>query len=159
VNTAIRTQLIQQYSDGPAELRRAWDAAPDAARDWKPAPDAWSMHEVIIHCADSETAAATRIRMLASEPRPTIVGYDQDAWVTIFNYVQVSTDLAFAAISAVRALTTHVIRRFTDDKWKTSGTHSESGPYSAEDWLRTYAAHLHEHAGQIRSNLALWELR
>ena len=31
-----------------------------------------------------------------------------------------------------------------------TGTHSESGPYSAERWLEIYAAHAHGHADQIR---------
>ncbi|MCD6058742.1 MAG: hypothetical protein K0Q89_2272, partial [Thermomicrobiales bacterium] len=28
--------------------------------------------------------------------------------------------------------------------------HSESGPYSVEDWLRIYSGHAHDHADQIR---------
>jgi hypothetical protein len=38
----------------------------------------------------------------------------------------------------------------TDDDWKIVGTHTESGPYGAEDWLRIYAAHAHDHAAQIK---------
>jgi len=34
--------------------------------------------------------------------------------------------------------------------WQRQGTHSESGHYSAEDWLTIYAAHAHNHAAQIR---------
>src|SRR5215468_9835812 len=36
------------------------------------------------------------------------------------------------------------------------GTHTESGPYSAEEWLRIYAEHLEIHARQIDANVAAW---
>ena len=36
------------------------------------------------------------------------------------------------------------------DEWRRSGVHTESGPYSVEDWLRIYADHAHDHADQIR---------
>ena len=37
----------------------------------------------------------------------------------------------------------------TEQDWQRSGTHSVSGPYSADDWLQIYAAHAHDHAAQI----------
>ncbi len=159
LNQSERKRLIQHYSLGPTALLEAWDATTDEARHWKPAPDAWSAHEIVIHCADSETSPAMRIRMLAAEPQPMIIGYDQDAWATTFEYHQLSSELAFATISAVRALTTEFILRLSDDMWESSGTHSESGAYTAEDWLRIYAAHLHDHAEQIRANVAAWQSR
>jgi hypothetical protein len=42
-----------------------------------------------------------------------------------------------------------LLDRMTDADWARSGTHAESGPYSAEDWLQIYAAHAHDHAAQI----------
>jgi hypothetical protein len=38
----------------------------------------------------------------------------------------------------------------TEDDWRRTGTHAESGPYSVEDWLTIYAAHAHDHAAQIK---------
>jgi hypothetical protein len=38
----------------------------------------------------------------------------------------------------------------TDADWAREGTHSDSGRYTAEDWLKIYAAHGHEHSQQIR---------
>jgi len=42
-----------------------------------------------------------------------------------------------------------LLRSLTEADWKRSGTHTESGPYSVETWLRIYAAHGHDHADQI----------
>jgi len=40
----------------------------------------WSVHEIIIHLADSETNAALRARKLAIEPNGMIMAHDQDYW-------------------------------------------------------------------------------
>lgn len=139
-------------------LRAAWSACPPAVRIWKPSSSAWSAHEIILHCGDSETFAATRIRLLLAEPNPIIVGYDQDAWVHTFGYGRLSIELAFSTIAAVRASTFHVITGLEDESWEATGNHTEAGPYSAEDWLSIYGVHLHEHAGQIHANADHWRL-
>ena len=111
-----RESLIEQYARGPARLREALAKAPREALQWRPEPGRWSVHEVVVHCADSEANAALRIRYLVAEKEPLIVGYDQDAWSRLFDY-------------------------------------------SAEDWLRIYAAHLEGHARQIERNGEAWTAR
>src|SRR6185436_11255688 len=66
---AKREALIQQFADGPARLRAALAAVPPAALKWRPAPKEWSAHEVVVHCADSETNSFARIRFLVAETR------------------------------------------------------------------------------------------
>ena len=63
---------------------------------------------------------------------------------------------ALALVGAVRANTVALIRRMPDETWQRVGRHSESGRYSAEDWLTIYAEHLEGHARQIESNVAAW---
>ena len=57
-----REALIQRYADGPARLKAALATVPAKALQWCPEPGEWSAHEVVVHCADSETNAAARIR-------------------------------------------------------------------------------------------------
>ena len=148
-----RNLLIQQYAEGPRLLKAAWDSVPEEARKWRPTDAAWSAHEIVVHCADSETFAATRIRLLISDPNPIIVGYDQDEWVDIFRYQDRSIELAFDTIRAVRANTVPVILAMPDAAWQATGSHTQSGRITAEDWLRSYGAHLHEHTEQIEANI------
>ena len=154
-----RERLIGQYAAGPARLRAALAQVPEEARQWRPAPGAWSAHEIICHCADSETNAAVRIRYLAFEEEPTIVGYDQDAWAILADYHGLPLEPALAAVAATRANTKALLRRLPDEAWARAGRHSESGRYGAEDWLAIYAAHLEEHARQVEGNLVAWRER
>jgi hypothetical protein len=154
-----RAALIQRYADGPAVLRAALDRVPAAAMKWRPGPDKWSPHEVVVHCADSESNATMRIRYLVAENNPRILGYDQDVWARLFDYHSHPLDLALATIVAVRGNTLPLLRRLPDEAWSRGGTHSESGPYSADDWLQSYGEHLETHARQIDRIVAAWHAK
>ena len=119
LSRAERAVLIAQYAAGPARLRGALAQVPAEALRWRPAPGEWSAHEVVCHCADSETNSYARIRFLLAEADPLIQGYDEEAWAR-------------------------------------TGRHTESGRYTAEEWLRIYAEHLEGHARQIEANVEHW---
>ena len=154
-----RAALVEQYARGPERIRGALEKVPPEALQWRPAPGAWSVHEVVVHCADSEANAALRIRYLVAEKKPLIVGYDQDAWSRLFDYHAQPLEEALAAAVSARDRTVPLLRRMTDADWAKAGRHTESGPYSAEDWLRIYAAHLEGHARQIERNVEAWTAR
>jgi hypothetical protein len=154
-----RDALIRRYEEGPAKLRAAWEKVPAEARKWRPAEGKWSAHEVVCHAADSETNAYARIRFLAAETSPTILGYDQAHWARALDYHALPVEPALATVEAVRANTVPLLRRLTEASWAREGTHTESGAYTAEDWLRIYADHLDKHAGQIGRVLEAWTSR
>jgi hypothetical protein len=140
-------------------LRAAWAAVPSEARQWRPAEGEWSAHEVVCHCADSETQAASRIRILVVDKAPVIQGYDEAAWARDLDYHQHPVELALATVDAVRANTAALLRRLPPSAWQKTGRHTESGPYTAESWLGIYGEHLEVHARQIESNMAGWQTR
>ncbi len=86
-----------------------------------------------------------------------VQGYDQDVWARTFDYHSLPLDPALATVDAVRATTAALVRTFGHTVWAKKGRHTESGPYSAEEWLRIYADHLEIHARQIENNLAEWQ--
>lgn len=151
-----RDELIGRYAAGPERLRAALAKVPEGARQWRPAPGRWTVHEVVCHCADSETNGALRIRTLVMEKDPLIVGYDQDAWAIGLDYHAHPLLAALATVDAVRANTVPLLRRLPEAAWARVGRHTESGSYGAEDWLRDYAEHLEKHSRQIERNLEAW---
>jgi DinB superfamily len=154
-----RDALIRRYEEGPERLRRAWEKVPPEARKWRPAEGKWSAHEVVCHAADSETNAAARIRFLAAEKSPTILGYDQAHWARALDYHAAPVEPAMATVAAVRGQTAELLRRLPESVWAAEGTHTESGRYTADDWLRIYAEHLEKHSRQIERNLEAWKAR
>ena len=149
--------LIQTYGDGPAKLQAAVAEAPEAMRKWRPEAGEFSVHEVGVHCADSETNSHGRIRYLVAEDNATIIGYDPDGWARKFAYHDLPLEAALLTVEAVRANTVPILRRMSEEDWASAGTHTESGAYTAEDWLRTYAAHLEEHTLQVQGVVSAWK--
>ena len=154
-----RSALIRRYAAGPAQLEETLAAVPEIARQWRPAPGKWSVHEIIVHCADSETNAHMRIRYLLAEREPLILGYDQDNWAIELDYHQHPLAPALATIHAVRANTVPLLHRLTEAQWSRTGRHTEMGAYGAEKWLQVYAEHLEVHVRQITRNLEAWRAR
>jgi hypothetical protein len=156
---AERATCIARYAEGADLLAAALAEVPEEALQWRPAPGKWSVHEVILHCADSETQSHGRIRTLVAEPDPVIQGYDQDRWAQSLGYHDRPLGAALVTVEAVRANTVPLLRAMTEQEWQKVGRHTESGRYGAEDWLKTYAEHLEIHAAQIRRILAAWKKR
>jgi hypothetical protein len=152
-----REDLIRRYAEGPALLRRTLDAVPPGALKWRPQSGKWSVHEVIVHCADSETNAHMRIRYLVAESKPMIIGYDQDTWATVLDYHAHPIEPAMATIEAVRANTVPLLKRLPESAWNRVGTHTEYPSYGVEKWMETYAEHLEVHSRQIMRNVEAWK--
>ena len=142
--------LIADYEAGPAEVDRALGEIGRDAFDRRPADGSWSAREVVHHLADSEMRSAIRIRRLLTEDNPTILGYDEAGYATAFHYADRPMEPALAAFRAARSTTAQILGTLQDADLARTGTHSESGPYGVEQWLRIYARHAHEHADQIR---------
>jgi DinB superfamily len=156
---AERTSLIAKYKAGYDEVVRAMAGIAADERDWRPAPGEWSAREVVHHLADSETISGVRLRRLLIEDNPVIQGYDEADYARRFRYQERPWEPALRAFEAARATTGQLLESMTDADWRRTGTHSESGAYSAERWLRIYADHGNVHADQIRKNRAGWAAR
>ena len=154
-----RAALIDRYARGPALFKASLAKVPHEALKWRPEPKHWSAHEIVVHCADSETNAHARLRYLLAEPKPVIQGYDQDTWAHALDYHSLPLEPALATVEAVRANTVPILKRMTEQDWRRIGEHTESGHYAAEDWLAIYAEHLEKHSRQIERNLARWAKR
>jgi DinB superfamily len=145
-----RQQLIIQYKDGYSEVAAALDGFAADALAAHPIAGKWSAAEIVHHLADSETTSGLRLRRLLTEDHPLIQGYDQDAYANSLYYNQREIAPSLEAFRSARATTAQLFDFMTAEDWLREGTHSESGSYSAADWLKIYAAHAHNHAGQIR---------
>ena len=145
-----RGSLIAKYSAGYQEVVAALDGFPEDSLGAHPITGKWSAKEIVHHLADSETTSAIRLRKLLTEENPTIQGYDEADWATKLKYNEREMEPALAALRAARATTVQLLAYMSEQDWQRQGTHTESGLYTPEHWLKIYAAHAHDHAAQIR---------
>ncbi|HSS61320.1 MAG TPA: DinB family protein [Candidatus Limnocylindrales bacterium] len=143
-----RTRLIGQYRDGYRVVVKALDGITEEELDRTAEEDGWTPRQIAHHLADSEMMSAIRIRRLLAEPKPIIHGYDEKGFAE-----RLTTDRpiepSVQAMRWARETCAQLLDRMTDDDWRIVGTHTESGRYGTEDWLKIYAAHAHDHAAQI----------
>ncbi|HEX8335255.1 MAG TPA: DinB family protein [Pyrinomonadaceae bacterium] len=145
-----RQALIELYKAGYDEVVRSLEGIDEKSMAAHPIPGKWSAREIVQHLADSEMNSAIRLRKLLTEDDPQIQGYDQEHYAASLRYNERPVGPALDALRGARATTAQLLDRMTDADWSRAGTHSESGRYTAEDWLRIYADHAHNHAAQIR---------
>jgi DinB family protein len=148
MDTQERAELIRRYRDGYRVVVEALDGVTEEELDRSATGD-WTPRQIAHHLADSEMTSAFRIRRLLAEPEPVIDGYDEKAFaerLTGDRPIQPSVE----AMRWARETTAQLLDRMTEDDWRIVGTHTESGRYSTEQWLRIYAAHAHDHAAQIK---------
>lgn len=145
-----RQQLLERYRTGVAAVDKAVEGITDDELDRRPSGEGeWTAREVIHHLADSESMAYIRLRRLLAEDEPVIQGYDEPEWARRLHYDR-PIEPSLAVVRAVRGSSHQLLEALSEREWSRTGTHSESGQYSVEGWLRIYADHCHDHAAQIR---------
>ena len=142
-----RTNLIKRYRDGYRVVKDALAGITLDELD-RSASGEWTPRQIVHHLADSEMMSALRIRRLLTEDGPVIHGYDEAAFARKLTSDR-PIEPSIEAMRWARETTAQLLDRMTEEEWSKVGTHSESGPYSAEDWLTIYAAQAHDHALQI----------
>jgi hypothetical protein len=145
-----RQALVETYKAGYDEVVSSLEGFTEEQLSAHPLPGKWSAREIVQHLADSEMNSAIRLRKLLTEDDPQIQGYDQDSYAERLRYNERDLAPALDALRGARATTGQLLDQMTEDDWARTGTHSESGRYTAETWLTIYAAHAHNHASQIR---------
>ncbi len=149
-----RDALIDRYRTAADAFAAVLGGLTDAQLDTVPTDGGWAPRTVAHHVADSETNSYIRLRRLIAEEGPVIIGYDEELWSRHLCYDTRPVASAMAVVQAVRAASLELLLTLGPDDWaRAAGTHSESGAYTLDTWLRTYALHPHEHADQIRRAL------
>jgi hypothetical protein len=153
-----RDLLIDQYGQAYSFLKEALKEFPKSMWQWKPAPDKWSVHEIIVHIADSEVNSYVRCRRFIAEPGSGVYGYDENKWAAKLNYYDQSIEDALELFKLLRKMTYNLIKNLDEQTWKTATVdHSDNGIMQFEDWLRIYEEHVPVHIRQMKRNLEAWK--
>ena len=158
MNAEERAQKIELYGKGYDLLMDTLKDAPRDAWHFKPEPGEWSIHEIIVHLADSEAIAAQQARMMVAEPGKAVMAYDPDAWATNLRYVEQDVDEALELLKRVRAFTYRWFKSLSASAFALSAEYpGDAEPYVLDDLLKIYAGHIPSHIEQIKNNAALWK--
>jgi dGTP triphosphohydrolase len=159
MNRAEINEKIEQYGRGYGLLSAALAEVPKEAWTHRPEPNEWSVHEIIVHMADSESMSALRARKLLVEPGSTLMGYEEAKWADALDYKRQNVEDALEIIRLARISTYELLKRQPDEVFTHSVIHPEypDAPYTFEQWLNIYARHIPDHIKQIKEAYLAWK--
>lgn len=139
----------------PDWLARTLAPVDDARRRRPEAPGKWSVHDVIQHLTDSETAFLWRTRLIcAEEGEPTIQGYDQDRWASRLRYQDAPFAEVAEELAVMRRRNLRLMRSLTAAELAKAGLHVERGRETLQRLLLLNAGHDLVHRRQAERILA-----
>jgi uncharacterized damage-inducible protein DinB len=150
-------EVIDDYASAFDRLTAALQSIPDAAYHFKPSPEAWSIHQIIIHVADAEVSGYVRFRKAIAEDGVTVDVYDQNAWTERLNYDQMDAAEALALFRYLRSATTRLLRSCGEEIWGGAIVHPEGGRMTLAELVPYYDEHVTKHCGQIRRTFEAWQ--
>jgi hypothetical protein len=119
----------------------------------RPAPEKWSVSEIIAHLADAEIVSGFRMRLILGSPGTPILAYDQDKWVTSGHYDNRDPRKSVDQFRVLREANLALLESLKPEQWKHHGMHSERGQESIEHIVRMCAGHDINHLQQIEKIL------
>lgn len=157
MNPDERHQKIESYGKAYELLISAVNEFPSTMWQYRPAAERWTIHEIIVHIADSEANSYLRCRRLIAEPGSTILGYDEEKWARVLDYHTQSTRDALELFKILRLKSFTLIKNQPEAVWSNTAFHSESGLMTLDDWLDIYERHIPEHIQQMQANYRDWK--
>jgi hypothetical protein len=127
---------------------------PTAKLRKRPAPEKWSVAEILAHLADTEIAGGWRMRLILGAPGTPVAAFDQDSWVTAGHYEKRDPRKAVEQFRVLREANLALLKSLKPDQWKHFGIHSERGEESIERIAKMFAGHDLNHVQQIERILA-----
>lgn len=114
----------------------------------RPAPQKWSLREVLCHIADCEIAWAWRLRQTYGEDKPLLQGFEQDPWARAYDGVLYTTEQALSTWRALRAWNLALIETLSEDDKARPAVHADAGAMTLWTLVEIAAGHdLHHLAG------------
>jgi hypothetical protein len=152
-----RAQQIESYGKAYDLLVEGLQQFPREMWQFRAGPEDWTIHEIVVHIADSEANSFVRCRRFIAEPGKEVMAYDEMGWAEALHYHEQSTEEALELFKCLRRNTYHLIKNLPDAVWSNTVYHPENGTMSFDDWLHTYERHIPDHLEQMQRVYAAWK--
>lgn len=134
----------------PKEIAAAVSGLAPAVLRYKPAPEKWSILEILGHLADIEIVYGYRLRQMLADEKPVIAPMDQDAWARNLGYTEASAPELVALYGLNRHHNLRLLRRLKLEDLAKSAFHPEiQGNVTVATCVERMSSHGASHLAQI----------
>jgi uncharacterized damage-inducible protein DinB len=147
--------LLDQYASDAGKLRESIAGLSPAQLKAFPVPGTWSIQQIVLHLMDSDLIGADRMKRVAVENRPTLIGYDETAFANGLSYHELDPQKACDVFELNRQLTAKALRRVPESAFARIGQHNEHGEMTLAELVQNYVDHLRHHLKFIEQKRAM----
>jgi hypothetical protein len=139
---------VQQATPSELDRRLRYVAPEELIR--RPAPEKWSIAEIVAHLADAELAMGWRLRNMLANPGVALTWWDEAAWAERLGYAQQDASLSAGVFRTLRETNLRLLESVPRARWvECYGVHEVRGRQTVEEFVRLEAAHDLNHLRQI----------
>lgn len=114
----------------------------------------WTVAQNVHHLFDSHANSYIRCKLIATEDRPPLKPYDQDAWAALPDASEVAIDNSLTMLRALHNRWARFWEQLPEAGWSRTGLHPQYGEMSLDGILQSYVSHGVGHLDQISRTLA-----
>ena len=138
-------EQIEHYAAGGQRLALAVRGLTPADMAVPSEPGKWSIGHLVIHVADAELALADRMKRVIATDDPSLLAWDQDAFMDRLFYAEQSVEDAVALVGLTRKQMARILRHLPPAAFGRAGTHSEAGRITLTELVARADKHLDHH--------------
>jgi hypothetical protein len=153
------TEDLERFRRGAEVLAMVLTGAAGEEVDFTPAPDRWSIRQIMAHLADAELVGAHRLRLVIAEENPSLTSFDEKAWTKNLDYARRKPTQSLDTFRRLRAENYELLKELPEAAFERTGVHSENGPMTLRRLLAGYADHAESHARQLQEIRAEYKKR
>jgi hypothetical protein len=150
---------LESYARASVLLSAALRKFPAKMWFFKPSAESWSIHEIILHLADSEVCAYEVCRRFIAEPDSQVMAFDVVQWGRCLGYFHQSAREALEIIRRLRNMTYQVLDMLPEPVWKHTLEDPRHGRLSLAQWVEIQERHIPHHVEQMKKNYEKWRKR
>lgn len=147
--------LVERYAAAADELSASIAGLSAADLNAFPVPGTWSIRQIVLHMMDSDLIGADRMKRVAAEEHPTLIGYNESAFAQTLYGEDLDLDLACDLFAKNRRMTAAILRRLPEAAFSRTGYHNEHGDLKLRELLSSYIGHWEHHRKFIREKRRL----
>ncbi|CAI8767391.1 DinB_2 domain-containing protein [Brevibacillus sp. IT-7CA2] len=142
-------KLIEEYSQDYELLREAVEGLSEEELRFQPAPDKWSIHQILIHVTDSEILATHRLRKVLAEEEPLLLSFNQEAWSDNLEYERLDREQYMRLFQMLRVSMLPLLENLTPEQLARVGKYPDGVRYTFKELLELRVQHVRDHLAQI----------
>ncbi len=146
-----RWEILSKLQQAPKAVAALFRGVPDEALRRKPAPEKWSMLEILCHLRDVEFLFVERYGKIANHDRPQLRMINQDELAAKLRYNEDDPAAALREFQALRAETVALLSALAQQSWERIGLHPKRGDFSIAANAVMHVTHDANHLDRLRT--------